>query len=229
MWIQKLIWFLGRMIFWMLLLPLAGGIIYTLANDLHAAALILLVLFVLVVYFGLIRVRVPEHSVAVRDGKVAYFFPERTVRDRFDFVSRGQKIVQLPFFGLLDHSYKIELFCPDGNEGVRSCRLSLTLGYIPELPALQRAYDSYLLFQEFWPVEVDKLLYRSASQMEWPPFPVPEDQAADTFLSLIVARLDLSLAELGLKIEEPTCKFAAGPTLLRLVASKQETVENVAD
>jgi hypothetical protein len=228
MWIQRLIWLLGRMIFWMLLIPLLIGIIYTLTHDQLRIALVLLVLCVLVLYKGLIRITIQANSLAIRDGKVVYFLPEKTVRDRFDFASRGQTIIQLPHYNLLDRPYKMEIFSPDYKEGLRSCRLSLNLEYVMELPALQRAYDNYVRYQDQLILEVKKQLFRSAAQIVWPLFPLPGEEDLAEYLKPIVAELNFGLENLGLKIKEATCKFTAGPTLVRLVAAEQEIVEKAA-
>ncbi len=224
MWIQKLTWLLGRMIFWMLLLPLLIGVIYTLSHDQLRAALIFLVLCALVIYKGLIRVTIQPNSVAVRDGKVTYFIHEKTVRNRFDFTSRGQTIVQLPHYDLLDHPYKVEIFAADNAGGLHACRLSFTLGYLMELPALQRAYDSYLRHQEHLSFEVKKRLFQSSGQIAWPPFPLPGEEGE--YLKPIIAELNLGLEALGLKIEEAACDCTEAPKFVRLLAAEQEMVEN---
>src|SRR5689334_8554693 len=101
MWVERMIRFLGRMIFYMLLIPILIGLVYTLAHDQWRAALVFMVLGILVLYKGLVRIRIPANSLVVRDGKVVFFIPEKSVRDRFDFASRGQTIIQLPQYGLV--------------------------------------------------------------------------------------------------------------------------------
>jgi hypothetical protein len=224
MWIQRMIWLLGRIIFYMLLLPLLLAIVYALSHDQWMAALIFIVLCVLVLYKGLIRIKIPANSVVVRDGKVVFFIPEKTVRDRFDFVSRGQTIVQMPHFGLLDRPHKLEIFSPDTKGGLYSCRLSLNLGYIMELTGWQRAYDNFVLYQDKLPLAVKRQLFMSAVHLVCP-FPLQEEEDRKEYLKPIVAELDLGLEDLGLKIEEATCTFTAGPTLVRFVATEQEIVE----
>jgi hypothetical protein len=224
MWIQRIIWILGRMIFYMLLIPLLVAIVYALSHDQWLAALIFIVLCVLVLYKGLIRLKIPANSVVVRDGKVIFFLPEKTVRDRFDFASRGQTIVQLPHFGLLDRPYKLEIFSPDTKGGLYSCRLSLSLGYIMELTAWQRAYDNFVLYQEKLTLVVKRQLFKSSAHLVWP-FPLQGEEDREEYLKPIVAELNLGLENLGLKIEEATCTFTAGPTLVRFVAAEQEIVE----
>jgi hypothetical protein len=224
MWVQRMIQLLGRMIFYMLLLPLLAGIIYTLSHDQWLAALILMILCILVLYKGLIRLTIPENSVVVRDGKVALFIPEKTVRNRFDFASRGQTIVQLPHFGLLDRRYKLEIFSPDNKGGLNSCRLSLDLDYIMELTACQRAYDNYVLYQDRLPLEVRRQLFKTSAHLAWP-LPLQGEEDREKYLKPIVAELNRGLENFGLKIEEATCTFTAGPTLVRFVATEQEIVE----
>jgi hypothetical protein len=53
-----------------------------------------------------------------------------------------------------------------------------------------------------------------------------EEEDMDEYLEPIVAEMNLGLESLGLKIEKATCKFTAGPTLVRLIAAEQEVVEN---
>jgi hypothetical protein len=208
----------------MLLIPLLIGIVYTLSHDQWLIALIFLVLCVLVLYKGLIRISIPENSIVVREGKVVFYIPEKTVRDRFDFASRGQTIVQLPHYGLLNRPYKLEIFSPDNREGLNSCRLSLNLGYIMELSGWQRVYDNYLIYQDNMAQEVRKQLVKSSARMTWPP-PVHGEEEMAGYLKPVVAELNLALENFGLKIEEATCTFTAGPTFVRFLAAEQEIVE----
>ena len=225
MWIQRMIRLLGRLIFYMLLLPLLAALVYTLSHEQGLAAVIIMVLCVLVLYKGLIRLHILENSVAVRDGKVALFFPEKTVRNRFDFASRGQTVIQLPHFGLLDRRFKLEIFSPDTKGALNSCRLSVDLDYIMELPACQRAYDKFVLYQDTLPLEVRRQLLQSAAHLGWP-FPLLGEGDREEYLKPVVAELNRGLEDFGLKIEEATCTFTAGPTLVRFVAAEQEMVEN---
>jgi hypothetical protein len=224
MWVQRMIRFLGRFIFYMLLLPLLIGIVFTLSHEQWTAALIFMVLCALVLYKGLIRIKVPANSLVLREGKAVFFIPEKSVRDRFDFASRGQTIVQLPHFGLLDRPYKLEIFSPDPGGGLHSCRLSLNLGYIMELSGWQRAYDNYVLYQDRLSLAVKRQLFMSAARLTWP-LPIQGEEGREEYLKPIVAELNQGLEDLGLKIEETTCTFTAGPTLVRFVAPEQEIVE----
>jgi hypothetical protein len=225
MWIQRMIWILGRMLFWMLLLPLLVGSIYTLSNDKWWESLVFIFLSVLVLYKGLIRLTIQANSFVVRDDKVVNFFPMKTVRDRFDFASRGQTIVHLPHYGLLDRPYMIEIFAPDNRGGLNSCRLSLNLGHVMELTAWQRAYDNFVRYQEQLSLVVKRQLLKSSAHMALPSLTLREEEDVDKYLEPIVAELNLGLEGLGLKIEKATCKFTAGPTLVRLIAAEQEVVE----
>jgi hypothetical protein len=220
--VQKMIRILGRMIFYMLLVPLLIGIIYTLAHDQWLAAVILMVLCIFALYKGLIRIKIQANSLAVRDGKVVFFIPEKTVRDRFDFASRGQTIVQLPHFGLLDKPYRMEIFSPDSGGGVNSCRLSLKLGYVMELAGWQRLYDNFALHQDQLSLLVKQELFKSSVRL---PFPQVDAADLDESLQPLVAELNLGLENFGLQIEEATCTFTSGPTLVRFVAAEQELVE----
>ncbi|HJV34328.1 hypothetical protein [Geomonas sp.] len=224
MWIQRLIWFLGRMIFYMLILPLAVGTVYTLATDQWLGALIFMVLFFIVLYNGLIRVRIRAHSVVVRNDKVVFFIPEKTVRNRFDFVSRKQSIVELPSYALLDRPFAIEIFFAGHDCRVQVCRLSLKLGYIMELTGWQRAYDGYIRYQDQLPLAVKRQLYKSAANIV-PSSAAPGNENLDDFLKPILSELNLGLANLGLQIEENTCTFEAGPTIARILADEQKNVE----
>ena len=222
--VQRMITILGRLIFYMLLLPLLVGVIYTLAHDQWLAALILMILFLAVLYKGLIRLTIPANSLVVRDRKVVFFIPEKTVRNRFDFASRGQTIVQMPHFGLLDRPYRLEIISSGSRGELLSCQLSLTLGYNLELPALQLAYDNFVLYQDQLSLVVKRQLFRSSANMTLP-LPLPENEDTAAYLQPLVAELNLGLENLGLKIEAATCKFTSGPTLVRFIAVEQEIVE----
>jgi hypothetical protein len=223
--VQRMIAILGRLIFYMLLIPLLVGVIYTLAHDQWLAALILMTLSLLVLYKGLIRLTIPANSLVLREGKVVFFIPERTVRDRFDFASRGQTIIQMPHFGLLNRPYRLEIFVPGSSGELLSCQLSLTLGYNLELPALQLAYDNFVLYQDQLSLVVKRQLFKSSAGMVLPAAPLPGNEDTATFLQPLVAELNLGLKNLGLKIESATCKFTSGPALIRFVAAEQEIVE----
>jgi len=223
--VQRMITILGRLIFYMLLLPLLVGVIYTLAHDQWLAALILMILSLLVLYKGLIRLTIPANSLVLREGKVIFFIPEKTVRDRFDFASRGQTIVQMPHFGLLDRPYRLEIISPGSSKELISCQLSLTLGYNLELPALQLAYDNFILYQDQLSLVVKRQLFKSSANLTLPADPLPENEDTAAFLQPLVTELNLGLENLGLKIESATCKFTTGPTLVRFIAVEQEIVE----
>jgi len=223
--LQRIIWLLGRILFYALLILLLVVVIYTLSHDQWPAALIFLVMFILALYKGLICIKIPPYSVVVRNGRVVFFITEKTVRNRFDIVSRGQTIFELPHYGLLDRLYKLEIFCPDSGGGLYSCRLSLDLDYLLEQDAWQRAYDSFILHQEKLSLEVRRVLLKSAAGLVCRPVPLPGEEAMQEYLKPLVAELNLGLESVGLKIEAANCSFTAGSTLVRFVAAEQEIVE----
>jgi hypothetical protein len=225
--IQRIIWLLGRFMFYALLLLLLVVVIYTLSHDQLMAGLIFGVMFILTLYKGLICLKIPANSVVVCEGKVVFFIPETTVRNRFDFVTRGQTIVELPQYGLLDRPYKLEIFSPDSEGGLYSCRLSLHLDYLMEPTAWQRAYDSFVLHQDRLSLEVKRLLLKSSARLVCQPIPLQDEEALQEYLKPLVAELDLGLESVGLKIEEAKCSFTEGPTLVRFVAGEQEILEKV--
>ena len=223
--LQRFIWLVGRISFYALLLLLLVAVIYTLSHDQFLAGLISGVIFIIVLYFGLIRLRIPAYSVVVRDDKVVFFIPETTIRNRFDFVSRGQTIVELPHYGLLDRPYKLEIFSPNNEGSLFSCRLTLDLDYLMEPTGWQRAYDSFVLHQERLSLEVRRVLLESAARLVCRPVPLQGEEAMQEYLKPLVAELNLGLESVGLKIEAANCSFTAGSTLVRLVAAEQEILE----
>ena len=223
--LQRTIWIVGRVCFYALLSVLLVVVIYTLSNDQFLAGLIFGVMFLLVLYKGLICIKIPAYSLVVRDGKVVFFISESTVRNRFDFVTRGQTIVELPHYGLLDRPYKLEIFFPDNEGSLYSCRLSLHLDYLMEPNAWQRAYDSFALHQERLSLEVRRLLLKSSARLVCRPAPLQGEEAMKEYLKPLVAELNLGLESVGLKIEEASCSFTAGPSLVRFVAVEQEILE----
>jgi hypothetical protein len=223
--IQRIIWFLGRTIFYTLLFLLLIVVIYTFSHDQLLAGLISGIIFILILYKGLICLKIPASSVVVRDGKVVFFISETTVRNRFDFVTRGQTIVELPQYGLLDRPYKVEIFSPDSEGGLYSCRLSLHLEYLMEQTAWQRAYDSFILHGERQSLEVKRLLLQSSARLVCRPAPVQDEEAMQEYLKPLVAELNLGLESVGLIIKEANCSCTAGSTLVRVVAAEQELVE----
>jgi len=223
--IHRIIWVGGRMLFYALLFLLLVVVIYTLSHDQLLAGLIFGVMFLLALYKGLICLKIPAYSVVVRNGKVVSFIPEKTVRNRFDFVTRRQTIVELPHYGLLDRPYKLEIFSPDSEGSLSSCRLSLHLDYLIEPIAWQRAYDSFVLHQESLSLEVRRLLLKSSASLVCRPVPLQSEEAMQEYLKPIVAELNLGLESVGLKIEEANCSFTVGSTLVRFVAAEQEILE----
>ena len=223
--IQRIIWVGSRVLIYMLLLTLLGVVIYTLSNDQFMAGLIFGIMFILALYKGLICLKIPAYSLVVRDGNVVFFIPEKTVRNRFDFVSRGQTIVELPHYGLLDRAYKIEIFFPVNEGSLYSCRLSLHLDYHTEPSALQRAYDSFVIHQERLSLEVRRLLLKSSTRLVCRPAPLQGEEAMQDYLKPLVAEFNLGLESVGLRIEEAHCSITAGSSLVRFVAAEQEILE----
>jgi len=224
---QRFVWLMGRTLFYTVLFLLLGVVIFALSHDRFLGALIFGVMFILTLYFGLIRLRIPAYSVVVRDGKVVFFIPETTVRNRFDFVSRGQTIVEMPHYGLLDRPYKLEVFAPDNQGGLYSCRLSLQLDYLMEPTAWQRAYDSFVLHQTRLSLEVRRLLLKGSAGLICRPEPPPGEEAMQEYLKPLVAEFNGGLESVGLYVEKATCSFSSGSTLVRFVAAEQELVEKV--
>jgi len=225
MWVQRMIWLLGRILFYTLLFTLLGVLIYTLSHDQWLAAVISLVMTVLVLYKGLIRLKVPANSVVVRNGKVDFFVPEASVHNRFEFVTRGQTIVELPHYGLLDRPYKVEILSPDQEGGLNSCRLSLHLDYLMEPTGWQRAYDNFVAHKERMSLEVKRQLLMTSAHLVCPPLHGYSEEAMQEYLRPIVAELNRGLENVGLKIDEASCTFTAGSTLVRIVAAEQEVLE----
>jgi hypothetical protein len=223
--IHRLTWILERVFYYSLIFILLASVIYSLSNDYFTSAMILFVLFMLVLHKGVVCISIPANSLVLREGKVVFLIPEKVVRNRFDFVSRGQTIYTLPHYSLLDHPYKLEIFSPDNKEGLYACRLSLQLGYNTELTALQRAYDSVILHQEWLKFEVTGLLLKSMGHLVCPQVSLQNEEAIQQYLKPLVAELDLGLESVGLKIVEANCSFTAGPTLVRFVASEQAIYE----
>lgn len=226
--IQRIVWLVGRIMYYSALFLLLAFVIYTLAHDQWMAALVIGTLFLVTLYVGLIRIKIPAYSLVVRQDKVVFFIPEKTVGNRFDFVSRGQTIVELPHYGLLDRPYKLEIFSSDGRGGISACRLTLHLDYLLEETAWQRAYDSFVVHQERLSLEVRKLLLKSSAGLTCQPVPPPDAEAIQEFLKPIIAELNRGLESVGLNIEEATCSFSTGTALARFVAPEQELMEKSA-
>jgi hypothetical protein len=223
--IQRITWVMGRVLFYTLLILFLGLVIYALSHDQFMASLLFGVLLIFTLYKGLICLKIPAYSLVVRNGKVVFFIPEATVRHRFDFVTRGQTIFELPHYGLLDHPYKLEIFFPNSEGGLNSCRLSLHLDYVLEQDAWQRAYDSIVLHNEKMALEVRMLLLKSSAGLVCPPPPLQGEEAMQEYLKPLVAELNLGLESVGLKIEEANCSFSSGSTLVRFIAPEQEILE----
>jgi len=225
--LQRITWLVGRILYYSLLFLLLGTVIYMLSHDIFFGGVIFLVMFVLVLYKGLICITIPAYSVAVRDNIVVFFIHEKVVRNRFDFVSRGQVIFELPHYSLLDRPYCLEVFYPERDGHLYACRLSLHLDYDLDILALQKAYDSIVLHQEKLSVEVRRLLLKSAAGFGCQPPPGEGDAAVEEYMKPLVAELNRGLESVGLKVEEAKCSFTSGVSLVRFVAQEQELVEKV--
>ena len=226
--IERITWIVGRVLYYSLLFLLLIAVIYTFSYDYFPAGVIIGVMFIFTLYKGLICIKIPAYSLVVGNGKVVFFLTEKTVRNRFDFVSRGQTIVELPHYGLLDRPYKVEIFSSDNAGGLYSCRLSLDIDYNLEQAAWQHAYDSLVRHNERLSLEVRRVLLKSSAGLECRPLPLHDEESIQEFLKPIVAALNSGLESVGLKINEAKCSFTAGSTLVRCVAPEQELLEKVA-
>ena len=219
--IDRLTWILERVFYYLLMFLLLASVIYSISQEYSLSALILFILFILVTYKGLVCINIPANSLVLREGKVVFLILEKSVRNRFDFVSRGQTIFTLPYYHLLDQPYMLEIFSPDNKGGVYACRLSLQLGYHTELTALQRAYDSIVLHQDWLKFEVSRLLLRNAGSLVCSPVSLQSEEAIQEYLKPLVAELNLGLESVGFEIKRATCTFTADSTLVRFVAAEQ--------
>ena len=224
--IQRFIWLLGRIGFYSLLFLLMLVLVYSLAHEQWQVSLVALVILLPVIYKGLICLKVPANSVVVCDGKVVFYIPRTIIRNRFDFVTRRQTIVELPEYQLLDRSFKMELFFPDSEGRVHSCRLSLRLFYLMQPAAWQKAYDCFVEYQDNMPMAVRRLLLKGCDRMVLQRPDITGEDAMHRFLTPIVTALNLELESIGLEVVEVMkCSFTAGTSLARLVGSEQEIVD----
>lgn len=223
--LHRIVWYVDRFAIYVVLSVLFVVVMFTLAFQQWLISIIAMVMFILALYKGLIRLKILKNSVVVRDGKVLFFVPETTVRNRFDFVSRGQSIVKLPEYQLLDRPFKVEIFYP-GREGtVCSCRLSLLFAYLMQPAAWQRAYESFVEHGERLPLEVKKVLLKGCAQIELQPVTITGEDAMREYLTPIVSHLNLVLESVGLEVADVQCSFIEGPTLARLLGADQQDVE----
>jgi len=223
--IQRLIWFLDRFTVHLVLILLAAVIIYGLNTQLRILSLIVGIIFLFVLYYGLIRLKILKNSVVVRHGRVFFFVPETTVRNRADFVTRGQSVITLPKYQLLDRFFKVELFFQGRDGSVCSCRLSLRLAYLMLPAAWQRAYDSFVAHGERLPHEVSRLLLESCGHLKLQPLTMTGEDAIKEYLVPIVAHLNLGLESVGMEVLDVKCSFTEGSTLARFVADDQRDFE----
>jgi hypothetical protein len=215
--IQKLTWILERTLYYTLLLTV-GAVIFSFATDKALAGLIALILMMAVIHKGFARITVPAKSVFVQDGKVAYFAPEKSTYNRFDIISRGQKIVTLPVYGVFDRPYKLEVFYSNG-EGVTSCLLTLKLAYGKDLPALQCAYDHFIQHEHRFADAVRRQLGEASAGLFYSSMPGQNEDDHREYLEPIVAGLNRGLAPLGVEIKEASCSFDSGTMLARVQLS----------
>ena len=221
---QRFIRLLWRILFYVVLFLLLFAVIFSLAQEHWRTSLVAMVILILTIYKGLICLKVTANSVVVRDGKVVFYVPETVIRNRFDFVTRGQSIVELPEYQLLDRPFKVEIFSPGSEGTVNSCRLSLRFSYLMQPAAWQRAYDCFVEYQDRLPMAVRKLLLKSCDRMVLrPPAMIGED-AMRKYLTPIASALNFELESFGLEVVDVTCSFTAGSSLVRLVAAEQEIV-----
>ncbi|RNC65454.1 MAG: hypothetical protein ED859_17500 [Desulfuromonadales bacterium] len=223
--LHRVVWFVNRFTIHVVLFVLFVVVALALALQQWWLSIVVMVIFALVLYKGLIRLKILPNSVVVRDGKVVFFVPEKTVRNRFDFVSRGQSIVELPEYQLLDRPFNVEIFYP-GREGtVCSCRLALLLAY-PMLPAAwQRAYESFMAHGDDLPLEVKKVLLKGCAQIELQPLIQTDEDTVREYLKPVVSRLNRALESVGLEVTDVRCSFMEGPTLARLLGADQQDME----
>jgi hypothetical protein len=223
--LQRLVWFVDRFLIHVLLILLSVVIIFALTYEIWLLSLIGGVVFLFAIYKGLIRLKILRNSVVVCHGRVFFFVPETTVRDRFDFITRGQSVIQLPEYQLLDRPFKIELFYLGGEALVCSCRLSLRFAYLMQPAAWQRAYDSFVAHGERFPHEVKRLLLKSCDMLEFQSVAIPDEEAIQEYLDPIVSRLNQGLEGVGLEVIDVQCSFTEGVTLCRYLAGDQQDFE----
>jgi hypothetical protein len=223
--LHRIVRFVNRFTIYAVLFVLLVIVIFALAYEQWLISVIAMVVLILALYKGLVRLKILTNSVVVRDGKVVFFVPETTVRNRFDFASRGQSIVELPEYQLLDRPFKVEIFSP-GREGtVLCCRLSLLCAYLMLPEAWQRAYDSFVEHGERLPLEVKKLLQKSCADIRLQPVAMTGEEAMREYLTPIVAHLNLALESVGLEVVDVQCSLTKGPTHARLLGADQQEVE----
>jgi hypothetical protein len=224
--LQRFFWFVNRFMIHMLLIVLSAVIIAALTYEKWLFSLFGGILFLFVLYKWLIRLKIHKNSVVVRNGRVFFFVPNTTERDRADFATRGQKIIHLPEYQLLDMPFKVELFFPGREGSVCSCRLSLHLAYSMQPAAWQRAYDSFVEHGEQLPQEVKRLLLKSCDLLKLQPAAIPGEDAIREYLVPVISHLNIGLETVGLEVMEVQCSFTEGLTLARYLAVDQQYFEN---
>lgn len=223
--LQRFVWFIDRFTIHFVLIALSAVIIFALAHEIWPLSLIGGIIFLFVLYKGLIRLKILKNSVVVRHGRVFFFVPETTARNRADFVTRGQTVIHLPEYQLLDRPFNVELFFPNREGSVCSCRLSLRLAYLIQPEAWQRAYDSFVLHGEHLPLEVKRLLLKSCDLLKLQPLAITGEDEIREYLAPIVSHLNLGLERVGLEVMAVRCSFTEGSTLARFLAADQQDFE----
>ena len=223
--LQRFVWFIDRFTIHFVLIALSAVIIFALEYKVWPLSLIGGIIFLFVLYKGLIRIKILKNSVVVRHDRVFFFVPETTTRNRADFVTRGQTVIHLPEYQLLDRPFNVELFFPNREGSVCSCRLSLRLAYLIQPAAWQHAYDSFVLHGERLPLEVKRLLLKSCSLLELQPPAITGEDEVREYLAPIVSHLNLGLESVGLEVMAVRCSFTEGSTLARFLAADQQDFE----
>lgn len=225
--LQRFVWFVDRFTIHFVLIALSAVIIFALEYKVWPLSLVGGVIFLFALYKGLIRIKILKNSVIVRHGRVFFFVPETITFSRAEFVTRGQTVIHLPEYQLLDRPFKVELFSPNGEGGVCSCRLSLRLAYLLQPAAWQHAYDSFVLHGERLPAEVKRLLLQSCDRLVLQPRSGTGEAEVREYLAHIVSQLNSGLESVGLEVVAVLCSFREGATLARFVAADQQDFEEI--
>ncbi len=224
--LQRFFWFVNRFAIHVVLIVLSAVIIVAITYEKWPLSLIGAIIFLFVLYKWLIRLKILRNSVVVRHGRVFFFIPETTERNRADFVTRGQTIIHLPEYQILGRFFKVEFFFPGRDGSICSCRLSLRFAYSMQPAAWQRAYDSFVEHGEQLSHEVKRVLLKSCDLLELQPAAIPGEDAIREYLVPVISHLNLGLESVGLEVTEVQCLFTEGLTLARYVSDDQQNFEN---
>ncbi|WP_298439816.1 hypothetical protein [Geobacter sp.] len=223
--LHRIVWFVDRFAIHVLLFVLFVVVMFALAFQQWLVSIIAMAVFLFALYKGLIRIRILANSVVVRDGKVVFFVPEATVRNRFDFVSRRQSIVELPEYQVLDRPFKVEIFFPGRGGTVCSCRLSLHFGYLMQPAAWQHAYDSFMEHGQRLPLEIKRVLLEGCAHIDLQPVVITGEDAMREYLTPVVLHLNRVMESVGLEVVDVQCSISEGPTFARLLGADQQDAE----